>query len=110
MRLSRWSLIAIIGLIALVAGGCQHRLVASGNEHTVKVYPDEATYQKVKGLKKEGGALGMLGGLGETFMAKEVDSNTPVRIISSDPDGARIEVTDGPNKGTQGFVAKENVS
>ena len=110
MRLSRWSLLAIIGLIALVVGGCQHRLVASGNEHTVKVYPDEATYQKVKSLKKEGGALGMLGGLGETFMAKEVDNNTPVRIISSDSEGTQIEVTDGPNKGAQGFVPKENVN
>jgi len=33
-----------------------------------------------------------------------------VRIISSDSEGAQIEVTDGPNKGVQGFVAKDNFS
>jgi len=110
MLLSRRSLFAIVGLIALVASGCQHRVVAIGDEHTVKLYPDEATYEKVKGMKKEGGAMGMLGGMGESFVAKELDNHTPVRIISSDSEGAQIEVIDGPNKGMQGFVAKENVS
>ena len=107
---SRRSLLAIAALAALIASGCQHRLVATGDEHTVKLYPDEATYEKVKGMKKEGGALGMLGGMGENFIARQLDNNTPVRIISSDSEGAQIEVTDGPNKGMQGFVAKENVS
>jgi hypothetical protein len=110
MLSSRRSLLAIVGLVALVAGGCQHKVVAVGDEHTVKLYPDEATYEKVKGMKKEGGAMGMLGGLGEGFMAKQLDNNTPVRIISSDSEGAQVEVIDGPNKGMQGFVAKENVS
>jgi hypothetical protein len=107
---SRRNLLAIVGLIALIAGGCQHRVVASGGEHTVKVYPDEATYEKVKGMKKEGGAMGMLGGMGESFVVKQLDNNTPIRIISSDSEGAQIEVTDGPNTGVQGFVAKDNVS
>jgi len=110
MLLSRRSLFAIAGLVALIASGCQHRVVATGDEHTVKLYPDEATYEKVKGMKKEGGAVGMLGGMGESFMAKQLDNNTPVRIISSDSEGAQVEVTDGPNKGVQGFVAKQNVS
>jgi len=103
-------LLAFIGLIALIAAGCQHRVVAEGDEHTIKLYPDEATYEKVKGMKKEGGAMGMLGGMGESFVVKELDNNTPVRIISSDSEGAQIEVTDGPNKGVQGFVASRNVS
>ena len=110
MGLSHRSLLAIVGILALVASGCQHKVVATGDEHTVKLYPDEATYEKVKGMKKEGGAMGMLGGLGEGFMAKQLDNNTPVRIISSDSEGAQIEVTDGPNKGMQGFIAKENVN
>ena len=110
MLFSRPGLLAIVGLVALIASGCQHRVVAAGDEHTVKLYQDEATYEKVKSMKKEGGAMGMLGGMSETFMAKQLDNNTPVRIISSDSEGAQIEVIDGPNKGLQGFVAKENVS
>ncbi len=107
---SRSGLLAIVGLIAIVASGCQHRVVAVGDEHTVKLYPDEATYEKVKGLKKEGNAMGMLGGMAESVMTKELDNNTPIRVISSDSQGAQVEITDGPNQGKQGFVAKENVN
>ncbi len=110
MRLSRRSLLAAAGLMVLALGGCRHRLVARGGEHTVKVYSDEASYEKVKEMKTQGGAMGMLGGLGENFMAKQLDNHTPVRIISSDSEGDQIEVLDGPSKGMQGFVAKENIS
>jgi hypothetical protein len=52
----------------------------------------------------------MLGGIGEGFVSKELGDNTPVRIISEDSEGAQVEVTDGPDKGAQGFVARSNVS
>ncbi|HTY57145.1 MAG TPA: hypothetical protein VMB26_18195 [Candidatus Binataceae bacterium] len=103
-------MLALVALVVIVAAGCQHRVVAVGSDHTVKLYPDEATYEKVKGMKKEGGPMAMLGGMGESFVVKELDNNTPIRIISTDSEGAQVEVTDGPNKGAQGFVAAANVS
>ena len=109
MKKSRYLTLAPIALLLPMLTGCGHKLVARGDEHTVRVFPNENTYEKVKDLKKEGGPAGMLGGLGENMVAKALDNNTPVRIISSDSEGAQIEVTDGPSKGTQGFVAKENV-
>ncbi|HEV3110626.1 MAG TPA: hypothetical protein VGY99_09050 [Candidatus Binataceae bacterium] len=95
---------------AMLAVGCSHRVVAGPNEHTVKLYRDEATFEKIKDLKKQGGPMAMLGGLGEGFVTRELDNNTPVRVISQDSEGAQVEVTDGPDKGASGFVAKDNVS
>ncbi|SRR5277367_4025314 len=95
---------------ALALAGCGHKLVARNGENTVAVYPDENTYVKLTDLKKQGGAIGgMIGGLGEGLAAKQIDNNTPVRVISSDDRGAQIEVTDGEFKGLQGFVPKDNV-
>jgi hypothetical protein len=96
--------------IAILAIGCSHRVVAGPGEHTVKLYRDEATFEKIKDLKKQGGPMAMLGGLGEGFVTRELDNHTPVRIISEDSEGAQVEVTDGPDKGASGFVAKDNVS
>lgn len=96
--------------IAIVAAGCSHRVVASAGEHTVKVFPDQATYDKVAKMKSQGGAMGMLGGIGANLAAKEVDDQTPVRIVTSNDEGSVIEVTDGPFKGVTGFVPKQNVN
>ncbi len=95
--------------MAIVAAGCSHRVVASAGEHTVKVYPDQATYDKVAKMKGEGGAMGMLGGIGANLAAKEVDDQTPVRIVASNDEGSVVEVTDGPFKGLKGFVPKQNI-
>jgi hypothetical protein len=95
--------------IAIAAAGCSHRVVASAGEHTVKVFPDQATYDKVAKMKSEGGAMGMLGGIGANLAAKEVDDQTPVRIVTGNDEGSVIEVTDGPFKGIKGFVPKHNV-
>ena len=95
---------------AMLAAGCSHRVVANAGEHTVKLYRDEATFEKIKDLKKQGGPMAMLGNLGEGFAAKELGDNTPIRIISRDSEGAQVEVTDGPDKGATGFVARNNVS
>jgi hypothetical protein len=95
---------------AMLAAGCSHRVVANPGEHTVKLYRDESTFEKIKDLKKQGGPMAMLGQMGQAFVTKELDNNTPVRIISRDSEGAQVEVTDGPDKGASGFVAKDNVS
>ena len=69
----------------LALAGCGHKLVAHNGESTVAVYPDENTFVKLVDLKKQGGVVGgMIGGLGEGLAAKQVDNNTPVRVISSD--------------------------
>jgi transcription antitermination factor NusG len=101
-------MIAVLAVAFLVAG-CSHRLVASPGEHTVKIFPDQATYDKVAKLKSEGGAMGMLGGIGANLAAKEVDDQTPVRVVSTNDEGSEVEVTDGPFKGLKGFVPKQNV-
>jgi len=111
IRMKTRAAIAAAGLIAgITLSGCQHRVVATGDHHTVKLYSDEATYLKLKSMKLEGGAYGMLGGIGESLTTKELDDHTPVRIISRDSEGAQVEIIDGANKGAQGFVAKENLS
>jgi transcription antitermination factor NusG len=95
---------------AIMATGCSHRVIASAGEHTVKVFPDQATFDKVAKMKSEGGAMGMLGGIGASLAAKEVDDQTPVRIIASNEEGSVVEVTDGPFKGVKGFVPRQNVN
>ena len=106
-----WTIIAagimIGGLLALA--GCGHKLVAISGQHDVNVYPDEDTYKKIANAKTQGGIAGMLGGLGETLATQKVGDQTKVRIISRDDLGSQVEVTDGPAKGTKGFVPKENV-
>jgi hypothetical protein len=109
MNSQRLMIGAAVAAIMLLPG-CSHRVVASPGQHTVRLYRDEATYEKIKDLKKQGGTIGMLGQMGEGFVTKEIDNHTPIRIISQDSEGAQIEVTDGPDKGAQGFVASDNVS
>ena len=47
--------------------------------------------------------MGMLGGIGANLAAKEMDDQTPVRIVTSNDEGSVVEVTDGPFKGVTGF-------
>src|SRR5260221_13506027 len=109
MRLSTLVFSALTLGIALAISGCGHKLVAHNGESTVAVYPDEDTFTKLIDLKKQGGVGGMIGGLGEGLAAKQVDNNTPVRVIRSDDRGSQIEVMDGAFKGMQGFVPKDSV-
>ena len=109
MRISRLVICAFTIAASLAIAGCGNKLVAHNGESTVAVYPDENTFTKLTDLKKQGGVGGMIGGLGEGFAAKQVDNNTPVRIINSDEKGSQIEVLDGAFKGLNGFVPSDNV-
>jgi hypothetical protein len=95
--------------MALTLAACGHKVVANQGETTVAVYPDEETWQKLGQLKSQGGVVGMLGGLGQGLATKQVDNNTPIKIVSSDDNGSKVEVLDGANKGLAGFVPKSNV-
>lgn len=102
-----WGALALL-LMPLLAG-CGHKLVARGGETTVNVYGNKEQFDKVQAMKSQGGAAGIFGGIGETMLARKVDNDTPVKIISSDEEGAAVEVLDGRDKGVQGYVAKDNL-
>jgi len=101
--------VAIVLVCALSLAGCGHKVVANAGETTVSIYPDEETWQKLGQMKSQGGVVGMLGGLGAGLATKQVDNNTPVKIVSSNDNGSRVEVIDGANKGMTGFVPKSNL-
>lgn len=109
MLKTRLILVASILALSVVVAGCGHKLVAAPGKHTVVVYPDESTYLKIENLKKQGGMAGMLGGLGQSFTAVQVENKTPVKILSSDDKGAIIEIQKGPHLGLKGFVPKDSV-
>jgi hypothetical protein len=95
--------------LSLLLAGCSHKLVGRAGETTVNVFPSKHDFDNVMSMKSRGGAEGMVGGLGETFMAKKVAQDTPVKILSSDSEGDDIQVLAGPNAGLRGYVAKDNV-
>ncbi len=100
----------LIGIAMVVAiAGCGHKLVATGGDHSVPLYPDEATYLKISQLRQQGGVTGMLGDVGKNIAAKQIDDQTPVKVISSTSNGSNVEIIDGPMKGQSGFVAKQNL-
>jgi len=100
----------VLGMaLALALAACTHKVVSTGDQHTVDVYPDEDTYKKIAQMKDQGGVAGMLGGMGQSLAAHKVDNNTPVKIISSDDLGSQVEILDGASKGMKGFVPKANV-
>jgi transcription antitermination factor NusG len=113
MKILRW--VAPLGCaMFLSVAACQksvlqHKLVATGGSHTVALYPDEATYLKVSHKAQEGGVTGMVGDVQKNFTAKQIDDQTPVKIISSDDNGDEVQITQGPMAGQTGFVAKQNV-
>jgi hypothetical protein len=107
-------IVKIAGVVALIGpllgiAGCTHKLVGRGGETTVNVFSSKKDFDNVMSMKSRGGAEGIVGGLGETFMAKQVAANTPVKIISSDSEGADVQVLEGPNAGLRGYVANDNV-
>lgn len=106
-----WKTLAAGGAIAmtLMLAGCGHKLVALQGEKSVPMYPDEQTYTKISSLKQQGGVQGMLGSVRQGLAAKQIDDQTPVKVISTDENGAQVEIIDGPMRGQSGFVSKQNV-
>jgi len=100
---------AVMIVATLAIAGCGHKLVARGGDTTVAVYPDKGSFENLKHLQSQGGPAGMIGGLGTSLVAKRVDDGTPVKVLSSDDDGYRIEVLDGASKGINGYVSKDSV-
>jgi hypothetical protein len=107
---TRFALAASLIGLSLFVAGCQHRLVAAPGDNTVAIYPDRETYDKLAELKKSGPIGQLASGLGKGVESKNVDDKTPVKVLSSDDEGDVIEVTDGPNKGTSGFVPNNSVN
>lgn len=114
---SKFNFLAILlAASTLTVAACQsgqsivsHKLVASANQHSVPMYPDEQTYLKVSRMQQQGGIEGMAGDVRKNFIAWAIDDETPVTIVSSDENGAVVEITQGPMKGHSGFVAKHNM-
>ena len=110
MKTASVALGAALMTVALLIAGCGHKLVATGGESTVAIYPDKNTFDRLQSVKRQGGAIGgMIGGMGENLVSKKVDDKTPVKILSTDDTGAEIEVLDGTDKGMQGYVGKANL-
>jgi hypothetical protein len=86
-----------------------HKLVATGGQHTVPLYPDEQSFLKVSHSAQQGGVTGMVGDVQKNFTAKQIDDQTPVKVLSSDSNGSEVEITQGPMNGQAGFVANQNV-
>jgi hypothetical protein len=107
--------ICILALLGVL--GCQqpmtpvmtHKLVVTGNQHSVPLYPDEQTYLHTSHEKQSGGLEGVVGDVKQNITAKQIDDQTSVQIVTSDDYGSVVTVTDGPMKGQSGFVAKQNV-
>lgn len=93
----------------LTLSGCGHKLVAHGGDTTVAVYPDKASFDRIKSMQSQGGPAGIIGGMGASLVAKRVDDGTPVKIDNCDDQGCQIEVLDGASKGLTGYVAKDSV-
>jgi hypothetical protein len=105
---------AICASLLLLAAACQHpvlthKLVVTGNQHSVPLYADEETYLKYSRMRQQGGIEGMVGNIGKKFVARDIDDQTPVKIVSNDDNGAIVQIIDGPMKGQTGFVARQNV-
>ena len=116
MRAKSNFLAILLAASAFAVAACQsgqsivsHKLVASANQHSVPMYPDEQTYLKVSRMQQQGGIEGMAGDVRKNFIAWAIDDRTPVTIVSSDENGAVVEIAQGPMKGHSGFVAKQNI-
>jgi len=51
----------------------------------------------------------MAGEVRSKFSTRTIDDQTQVNVVSSDDNGAVVQISDGPMKGQTGFVAKQNL-
>ncbi len=97
-----------------IAAGCQqpvvtHKLVVTGNQHSIPLYADENDYLKYSRMQQSGGLQGMVGDVGKKMVTRQIDDQTPVKVVSSDDNGAVVEIISGAMRGETGFVAKQNL-
>jgi hypothetical protein len=114
------TLVAMIAVaFAAALAGCNsseppavvtHKLVATAGQTSIPLYQDEQTMVDVSHRSQQGGVTGMVGSVQKDVSAKQIDDQTPVRVISSDDNAAQVEIIDGPMKGQSGFVSKQNVN
>jgi hypothetical protein len=114
MKFQKTSMIMVTAVVLALAGCTKqsvltHKLVATGGEPAVALYPDEQTFLKVSHKAQQGGVTGMIGNAQQDLSSKKIDDQTPVKILSSDSNGTEVEIVEGPMKGTAGFVANQNV-
>ena len=109
MTIVKITLAAAVIFVSLAVAGCSHKLVAHSGENTISVFHNKADFDKVRSMKSEGGAAGIIGGFGENFIATKVSENTKVKILSSEGESDEVEVVDGPNRGLHGYVSKDNI-
>ncbi len=100
---------AVLAAALMALAGCGHKLVAHGGATTIAVYPDKASFDRIKSMQSQGGPAGLIGGMGASLVAKRVDNGTPIKIDNCDAQGCQIEVLDGARKGLIGYVAKDTV-
>jgi hypothetical protein len=86
-----------------------HKLVATGGQTSIPLYPDEQTLVEVSHRSQQGGVTGMVGSVQKDMSAKQIDDQTPVTVVSTDDNSAQVQIIDGPMKGQSGFVPKQNV-
>lgn len=101
--------ILILSVAACQKSALQHKLVATAGSQTVPLYPNEATYLNVAHKAQQGGVTGMVGNVQKDLTVKQIDDQTPVKIVSSDDNGDEVQIIQGPMAGQAGFVAKQNV-
>jgi transcription antitermination factor NusG len=118
MRIAKMLVPTITGLIVIAIAGCNssgapvlaHKLVATAGQTSIPLYPDEHTLIEVSHRSQQGGVTGMVGSVQKSLSAKQIDDQTPVQVLSTDDNGAQVQIIDGPLKGQTGFVAKQNVT
>ena len=102
----------LMGLIGCNSPGTPllaHKLVATGGQTSIPLYPDEQTLVEVSHRSQQGGVTGMVGSVQKDMSAKQIDDQTPVTVVSTDDNSAQVQIIDGPMKGQSGFVPKQNV-
>src|ERR1700738_4213075 len=103
-NLKKFAIVA--ALVALGTTGCQrspisgapvmtHKLVVTGNEHSVPVYDNEHSYLETSHMKQEGGPEGMVGDMKQRMTTKQLDDQTNVQIVTSDDNGGVLTLNAG---------------
>jgi hypothetical protein len=86
-----------------------HKLIATSGQTSIPLYPDEHSLVEVSHRSQQGGVTGAVGDIQKDMTAKQIDDQTPVKVLATDDNGAQVEIIDGPMKGQMGFVTKQNV-